>query len=482
MPARLVAVCVCVIAVALVYVGLRGLGASVVAAAILCVVALAAAIHRFVVRGSTLVSHAEWGRGPRIVAAIGAVYAVIATLRLAGFMDDPSRETWSAFPQSAFYVHHNCATSYYEAARIVHDVPNVYLEAIYRPTAAGRTIAGFNVDRFEYPPPFLLLPLGALAVTQDFMRIRLVWFAINGAIFLGTLLALARWISGRERGRVEALVPLVWCTVPALLTLQIENFQLFALCASVLAMLAFDRDRNALGGALLAFVTLSKAFPGILVLYLLFRRRWLPAAWTAGFTVLFTAVSFGVVGRPAYDAFFAYHLPRMANGDAFGMLKVMPWAVAMNESVFGLPLKLRLAGAPFGDFAIAGAVAWIYSGLLVVICYLAARRDRDRLRTAAVWIALLGLTAMRSPFLPQEYGLLPAVWLTILVAADAATRGRTYLLLLAAWLSFNALLPKEITRGVGAMIVLATIPQLAAVSLFTYVLLRRPTAEPVRRG
>jgi hypothetical protein len=40
-------------------------------------------------------------------------------------------------------------------------------------------------------------------------------------------------------------------------------------------MLAFDIKRPALGGALLTWGIASKIFPGVLVLYLLFEKRWL---------------------------------------------------------------------------------------------------------------------------------------------------------------------------------------------------------------
>jgi hypothetical protein len=70
------------------------------------------------------------------------------------------------------------------------------------------------------------------------------------------------------------LSPLVLFSMHTLSGLQKGNIQLTVIALSMLAMVCFERRRWAAGGALLAFTTVSKLFPGLLVLYLLARRQW----------------------------------------------------------------------------------------------------------------------------------------------------------------------------------------------------------------
>ena len=62
-------------------------------------------------------------------------------------------------------------------------------------------------------------------------------------------------------------------------------------------MQAFEVERRALGGLLLAGGIASKLFPGILVIYLLFQSRWRDLAWTAAFGAVFSGLSLAVTGR-----------------------------------------------------------------------------------------------------------------------------------------------------------------------------------------
>jgi len=100
-----------------------------------------------------------------------AILAVVQTVRLGMFTVNPNRAGASATPWSPFVTNHSCATAYFEASRFAKQgEPNVYTPKLYTPTPAGRFIDRFRVDRYEYPPPFLLLP-GVFA-TQDFLRFR----------------------------------------------------------------------------------------------------------------------------------------------------------------------------------------------------------------------------------------------------------------------------------------------------------------------
>ena len=73
-------------------------------------------------------------------------------------------------------------------------------------------------------------------------------------------------------------------------TLQAGNAHLLFIAAAVAAMLLFERQRHAAGGAILAYAIVSKLFPGVLLFYLLLRRDWRAVGWTAAWSVALVAV------------------------------------------------------------------------------------------------------------------------------------------------------------------------------------------------
>ena len=121
--------------------------------------------------------------------------------------------------------------------------------------------------------------------------------------------AVARWIGGPAAHRALLLAPLVFGSVPILVTLQIGNFHLAATVLSLLAMVALERGRAATGGALLAMAILSKIAPGLLAVVLLVQRRFREAALAAGFGALLLALAlFFFVTNPAWH-FVTFALP-----------------------------------------------------------------------------------------------------------------------------------------------------------------------------
>ena len=191
------------------------------------------------------------------------IAGVASVARLTAFMIDPARTAGSIVPDDDFYSHHNCATAYVRAGELAQArVANLYLEQHYwgsRPDDPRASIGPFAVDLYEYPPPFLLPVRAALAVTRDFMTLRVAWFVVELALLLYAGYRLAHWIGGRSGRRIVALAPALIASAPALATLQLGNFQLAAYSLSILAMVAFADRRDALGGALLAFAKIGRA-------------------------------------------------------------------------------------------------------------------------------------------------------------------------------------------------------------------------------
>jgi hypothetical protein len=126
------------------------------------------------------------------------------------------------------------------------------------------------------------------------------------------------------------------------------------------------------------------------------------------------AVSLADVGLPPFVA-FADHLPRLVSGEAFPAFRNAN-AIAVNESVPGIVFKIGLWGGPALGFGAMRAVGWIYTLFLVGITAWLALRQTSRGHAPFIWIVILILATMRSPFLPHYAGF-PSLWLATLIAA-----------------------------------------------------------------
>lgn len=326
-----------------------------------------------------------------LLVVLGAV-PVTVTARLSAFMGDAARSELSVLPTEPFLVHHSCLSAYVEAAALADDrVPNLYdmarwpdLNGTRRTEAGSPGYEPFNLDAFAYPPPSLLLPKVALAWLPDFATQRAFWFALNGLLVAAGLWVVARWCGGPARRRALLLAPAIWISVPTLATLQVGNVHLAVMVAAMLALVAFERGRPALGGALLAFAVLSKAPPGLLVVVPLVRRRFREVLWTTGWAAGFTALGLLVFGADPFIQFVQYELPRLSSGEALAFLDG-PESVAINLAPFGVPFKLAALGVHLEDpWALARPLNTGITGLLAVV---AAWRDRGGPRHPGPWPA-----------------------------------------------------------------------------------------------
>jgi alpha-1,2-mannosyltransferase len=151
----------------------------------------------------------------RVFAAwtIVGLLVVTQSVRLSVFMHDVSRESYSVFPPEKLFgvlnpgfVHHACLTAYLEGAALaeqpginIYDLrhytePNCDLTRIAE--CSGRRIGPIEIDPFQYPPQFLLLPAAARVFTADFFALRPVWFAVQVALLGLAVFLTARWIGG----------------------------------------------------------------------------------------------------------------------------------------------------------------------------------------------------------------------------------------------------------------------------------------------
>lgn len=355
-----------------------------------------------------------------------ALFAVVKTAQLSIFIGDPARPDLQALPGNSFTQTHSCLTAYVRAADLSRQgVENLYEDAFWHgslglpplPPGVENPYHPFHLDNFSYPPPFLLLTAPLSPFAADFLAQRALWFGLNGVLLALGLWLVARFVDGPAAHRVLLLAPLLFGSLPILITLQIGNFQTATVVLSIVAMVALHRGRAVSGGALLALTILSKVSPGILGVVLLAQRRVRSAAITAGFGVLLFALSVLRCGTKPVQAFLTYALPRLSSGRAFPFMETEA-GILTNMSPFGIPFKLQLLGLDIGDpWHVARRVAQVYTLGLVGLAIAAARRRGDLRDQAITWMALLVLAALQSPFAPG-YVLIGLLWATTLLAVE----------------------------------------------------------------
>jgi alpha-1,2-mannosyltransferase len=423
-------------------------------------------------------------RGRAAAWCLAALVAVVTSAQLAWFVHDPAATAHSVLPFNAFFRTHSCLSSYTEAARLLADPrANVYDPAAYM----DRRIGPLEIDLYQYPPAFLLLPRAALAATGDFFTIRAVWHLAQVWLLAGAMLATAAWIGGRT-GTTAALLGVVfWIAVPPRLTVQIGNFQAAAFALPMLGLVLYERRRLFGGSALLGFAFVSKFFPGVLGLWLIGARQWRAVAATAAMGLFLTVLAFAVLGPTPFVHFAVYQVPRIFSGEAFFWIKEADASV-INHSAYGFVSKLRTLGVPGATHETATVFASVYGLCTIAIGLVAGVRHRrsgdtateaGRARTAQVWLALLTLASLRSPFTPDAYASIGTLWLLTLLAAatpdrsHAATAG---LVLAGVSLSlvFDGLVPADPPT---LLVVTTLLVQVAVVAVNVWVVLKPYPAE-----
>jgi alpha-1,2-mannosyltransferase len=423
----------------------------------------------------------------RGLAAAWLVLSLLAAAELARrseFMADWAREWGSVIPERAT-AQHQCMSAYVHAGDLARrGEPNLYDERFYPAFRGLHGAAQVDVespvdglrdwldDPFEYPPPFLLLPRAALAVTNSFARIRAVWYVLHAALLLGGAALLAAWIGGREGRAAAACLPLFAVAFPTGLELQFGQFHGPAIALALGAMIAFESRRAPLGGALLAAAILAKVFPALLLVVLLARRRWRELAWTAVAGLGFCALALAFLGPAPFEAFFSYQLPRLASGAAFSFAErpeTPAFVVSRNFSIYALAAKARALGVTGAAPALGQLAAGLYALLLLWLAW-TAREGVTRLSRAQRWLALLNLAALRSPVAPSAYVVVPSLLLLCLLAGEVRGRLRPAAGLVALGLAVMG--PPPLPGKTEFVVGLAS--QAVVVALNVWVLLRSP--------
>jgi hypothetical protein len=366
--------------------------------------------------------------GAGVVSLLWVLLATLGVLqigRLSAFMADASRE-WGATVPDPSATHHMCLSAYVYAADLsrrgvdnlydakwypIFDPPGPVCRLVETPIAG---LPPWTADAYQYPPPFLLLPRVAIALTHSYDVIRAGWFLIQSLLFIGGALLAARWIGGPEGIVVGLLIPALLASIEPMMSLQFGQFHMVAVMLACGAMIAFRAARRfwrrAAGrGDPLQISRAAARGAGC-------QEEWRALGWTAAFAVAFSLVGLAILGPKPYAAFFGYQLPRIASGAAFAFTHLGRNAVFLtsrNFSIEALGAKLRLLDQGPALLAMARVVTWLYTMTVLMLAVLAARAPRTRVEHLLAWLALLNLAALRSAA-PSMYVMAPVLWMLVL--------------------------------------------------------------------
>lgn len=340
-----------------------------------------------------------------------AIISVIMLSRLSVFMMNPALPQYSLSPGDTWMVQHCCLTAYNEGANLSSaGESNIYDYGHY-----NHKQNGFNVDLYHYPPTFLLLPLTLQTITGgDFLQLRMLWFSISLLCLMTAIGLIVYTLEPKGKLRMIGMAPLILCSLPVLAGLQMSNVQIIIISISLIAMVLIKKQPAA-GGTLLAMSAAAKIFPGILGFYLLAGKKYKQVLWTGAIAVVLTVLAYVVVGTKPFQAFFEHELPMLSSGEAFARPFTKVWAVARNMSPFGIAVKLQWMGVEGVSLQTGRIIGTVYLLVVLGLAYWSTRRQpRSGTEAVSIWISLLGLGSLVSPFAPANYILVSAIILVCL--------------------------------------------------------------------
>jgi hypothetical protein len=324
---------------------------------------------------------------------------------------------------------------YYSSALAMREGMNPYT-ADLTPLARSLGLELGKINHATDPPTFVVcfVPLTLLAPRPGFY----VWTAINAASFLIALILLFKWTPGLGRDVALAVAALAILFPPVVDHLAFGQNKMIALLMFVLMLRWMERGWDAAAGVTLAFATLLRAFPLLLVGYLILMKRWRVVAYTmAGLAVggLLTLALVGV-GRSVSFVLAPGYLTQQWALELPGNIALPTTVSRMFWYMFGIHL-----GTPLNWTR--RAVSWAAELALLALTFKATivRRSRDDPdgRLFILWIMTAILVSPTSWF---YYLVLLAIPMVKLSAAAANHRTSARALWMgvacytAAWLYF----------------------------------------------
>jgi alpha-1,2-mannosyltransferase len=310
----------------------------------------------------------------------------------------------------------------------------VFFEGGRRLLHAEPLYAGSSAADGFIGPPFQALffaPFAAIAARSP-VTAKLLWHALNlGCLAAGVALTIRWWNAVRARAGLEQRPWLALAGAPlaALLLPLLTNFEHQNLNALLLALLAaatwqLSGGSMVVAGVLVGAATALKAFPALLIVYLLARRN-----WTAAVAAIVTAGALSVAPLPVYGVDGFADLAR-----TFLRLSTSGWPVRGNNQSLIAAID-RYTADGLGD---AGGVRQmadtpIATGLFIVVALLlgaalawsVVRRPAAANTVAVEITAVTVIAVLLSPIAWDHYWtlLLPA-YLVVYDSRDSRVLGQ----------------------------------------------------------
>ena len=331
--------------------------------------------------------------------------AAAAIVRLVGFAFFPGFTAFATLPVSEDHTRHACFSAYYLAVDRAARGEPVYAPAAYTEAegaAAGIPVESVNIDAFVYPP--LFLPTMEPFVGLEFGLARGLWMLTSLLVLMALLWSVVRWTGGTPGASLLRWIPALLLTMSVQSQLQFGNAHLLVIATALWGMERFERGHVVSGGALLAWSIGAKLFPGVLVIYLLARRRWAAIGSTAAWGAALVGVTVVMYGTAPIVEFVTYHVPRLASGEAFGWMFEKAEAAAINVAPYGIAVKLAALGVIDDARPLGRVINGIWLVGVLGVSWLAGRRAQDddsplsRLGSMQMAALLLVLGSLQTPF------------------------------------------------------------------------------------
>lgn len=391
--------------------------------------------------------------------AASAVFAIVNTARIGLFAADPTQLWASVFPPMPDLAEHQCVAAYVRAGELAADGHADLWNISDYESDSSTSIVGLHPylgDPYEYPPTFTVLPRVAVAATNDYQLLRDLWFGLGAAGLLVAFIALAVWMRGRAGATALLLLPALALSIPFTLGVQFGQAHALVIAAAIAGMMQLARGRTLSGAVLLAFAIATKIFPGLLLVHLAVRRKWREIGATLAALAAMTVLAAIVLGGAPLAAFVTEHVPRMASGEAFAFAEDNP----DNFSIYGIAFKLAALGVASAGRELASVLAWVWTAIAIALAIHGSRVRGEVTRThdVVLWLAILCIATLRSPFAPT-YTAIGTLWLMAVAVVD---RGWSRAFVAIAWVLLQGFPP---VGGPAANVLLSLPAQLITIGV-----------------
>lgn len=257
----------------------------------------------------------------------------------------------------------------YRAAERLRAGENIYVEsaAFREALESGQFNMSDDSIRWPYSNPPLLAILAVPLTYLPYPAAATLWTWLNVAMLLGACGAVLAAIGRLDwAGAVVALV-LLYGYYPATVCLRLGQVEILLFLLIALSFLALKRGREAWAGVALGVATAIKFFPGALILFLAWKRKWKAAAWGLGVAAVALGASVLIAGPANFaayteawsvyagGAFSAFPLNQSLNGFFSRLFRPnVFWPTLRGLELPGLATGLWLGSAA----ALGATLAW----------------------------------------------------------------------------------------------------------------------------